>query len=121
MVLVPLDFKIFNCSIEVIFYEKMLLLFIDEYKRIKIIYKGLLENNIELIQLNIDFLIDGSIKDNKDDYLTPIKKSFSNLLSFLNQDNISPESNYMEFKNKYSLNNCDKLLDYINDLGMSFF
>ena len=51
-----ISFNFFNESIEGIFYEKMLVLFIDKYKRIKIIYKGLLENNIELVQLNIDFL-----------------------------------------------------------------
>ena len=43
-----------------ILYERMLLLFIKNYKRIKVFYKEEIEGNFELIQLNIDFLFDGS-------------------------------------------------------------
>jgi hypothetical protein len=41
--------------IEGIFYERMLILFIYNQKRIKVFYQGEMEGNFELIQLNIDF------------------------------------------------------------------
>ena len=56
--------KIFKAEfIKAIYYKKMLVLLIDKYKRIKVIYKGNLENNIELIQLNIDFTDDNNIEN----------------------------------------------------------
>jgi hypothetical protein len=43
--------------IEGILYERMLLLFIPQQKRIKAFYQGDLEGNFQLIQLNIEFYV----------------------------------------------------------------
>ena len=61
----------------------MWVLIIDKFKRIKLIYKGLLEGNLELIQLSLDFDKENNI--NKNQEITFINKAENYFNNFLNK------------------------------------
>ena len=101
----PTKFK--NCSaIEGIFYDKMLVLIINKQRRIKIIYKGQLENNFETIQLNIDFPKKKSSNDN-------LKELF-NIITGKNNDC------YYNFQSEYLNRNCENLMNLLLEKNIGF-
>ena len=89
-----------SSAIEGIFYDKMLVLIISKQRRIKIIYKGQLENNFETIQLNIDFPKLKTYNDNL--------KELYNIIIGKNEDC------FYNFKSEYFNNeNCEKIMNLL--------
>ena len=87
-------------SIRGVLYDKMLVLLIDKIKRIKILYRGEMEDKIQLIQLSLD------IYDNNS-YLTTI-------MNYITGDN------YNYFINSYIISNCFKLMDFLLNNNVGF-
>ena len=94
-----------SSAIEGIFYDKMLVLIINKQRRIKIIYKGQLENNFETIQLNIDFPKIKTYNDNLEELYNIIINS---IIIRKNEDC------FYNFQSEYLNNeNCEKIMNLL--------
>ena len=95
-------------AIEGIFYDQMLVLLINQRRRIKIFYKGQIRNKVELIHLNLDFP-----KPNESKSL--IKEYFFDIILGNNDDS------YFNFISAYIHDNCIKLIDFLDQNQISEF
>ena len=98
-----------NIPIEGIFYDKILVLLFEEEKKIKIFYKGQLENNIELIQLDLKFF-NYNCKNPSGDIWIGLKQ--------LILDDC-PES-FNLFKRKYLKNNSNELMNLLINSNIGY-
>ena len=89
--------------IEGVLYDKMLILLIKEQKKIKIFYKGEMENKKELIQLTLEFPNDNYFSNMKINYIFNIKDSYDNFI-----------------ENYIIKNNCNKLMEFLEKLNMGY-
>ena len=105
-----MDSYLFNMeNIKGILYNKMMILLIPHQKRIKVIYKGEMEGQNEIIQLNLQF-INLNLNPNNS-----ILTDFYNK----NKGDINDDS-YYNFNNEYMIDNCDKLMKFFTNLKMGF-
>ena len=100
-----------SSAIEGIFYDKMLVLIINKQRRIKIIYKGQLENNFETIQLNIDFPKIKTYNDNLEELYNIIINS---IIIGKNEDC------YYNFQSEYLNGNSEKIMSLILEKNIGF-
>ena len=111
-------------SIEGFFFNNMIVLLMEKYKRIKIIYKGELEGNIDLIQLNLDFLEENNNAyqtdktNDSNSYFNKFKKISNKIWNFLIEENETAPFN--SFINKNIQNNSKYLFELINNSGIGF-
>ena len=97
--------------IEGIFYDKMLVLLIQKQRRIKIFFKGEIEDKIELIQLILDF----PEKDDKNQKNKQNKQSFFSKLIFGEE-----KYNYDKFIDKYIGKKCNELMNLLLRYNVGF-
>ena len=96
-------------TIQGIFYDKILVLLIEEEKEMKIFYQGELENNRELIQLNLKFF-NYNYKNPSNDLWIGIKNLFFD---------DCPES-FGYFKDKYIKNDSNDLMDLLMNENVGY-
>jgi len=103
--------SLWNVNVEVIegiFYDQILVLLINQQRRIKIFYRGQIKNKVELIHLILDF---PKQKDSK----SLIKEYFFDIILGNNDDS------YFNFISAYIQDNCGKLLDFFEQNQISEF
>ena len=125
--IIKLDILFINKGIEGYMYDKMIVFLINEFKRIKVIYKGDLETKTELIQLDFDFLSEDEINNknstnngnNWNNYIfNNVNSIFNSIKKSINK--LFKGYTYESFISQYITKNCNKFLNLINESGIGY-